>query len=135
MFAGSLVASQIISLFWLVPLALGFHSSIPGDIEQILSNALRLDGVLLGFTVALASLILGRTQRGPTRLAAYFVTTAFDSFFLSILSGFVGLLNGKSGAPLVTLVTISFTLTGVFTMIAFFAELSLHSELTKKASQ
>jgi hypothetical protein len=125
MFVGALIVSQLISLIWLALFSIGFSDHIPGSLTAILTAILRLNGVLLGFSVGLYSFFLSRIKQAFTRLATMFAMTAFVSFFFSILYGFIGLLNGDEGNPLPTLTAISFTLTGVFTMIVFFVQFSV----------
>ncbi len=117
---GALVVSQIVSLFWLALLSLGFSESISGDIGQIPVVVLRLNGVLFAFASALFSFLLSRLEVKFTKYAFLYGTTAFVSFFFAILFGFISLLSGEEANPIVHLVPISFTLTGIFVMIVFF---------------
>jgi len=111
---------------------LGYSASIPGDVEQILTTLLRLNGVLLGFTVTLFSFLMRRIKSKFTKWAFLFVTTALVSFFFAILFGLIALLNGERAQIIVQLLPISFTLTGILTMIAFVVAVGFDMENVKQ---
>lgn len=119
LFLAALGLSIVASLIWLIPLLIGYSTSIPGDIEKILTTVIQLDGVLFGFGAALFSFLLKYTEKPITQWGLAYATTAFVSFFLSILFSFIALLNGEQANTVVQLIPISFTLTGVLTIIAF----------------
>ncbi len=77
------------------------------------------------------SFLSSRKEEAFTDWANAFAATAFASFFYSILYCFIGLLNGERGLPIVTLLAISSTLTGVSTLMAFFVQFSVGAETTK----
>lgn len=134
-FIMALVASQLFSVMWLLPLSLGYFHAIPGDITSILSVVLRLDGVLFGFSLTVYSFLSTRTEDAFTDWANAFVAVAFASFFYSILYGFIGLLNGENGSPIATLLAISSTLSGIITLMAFFIQFSVGAETKEEEKE
>jgi len=130
-FLSACLVSMFGSIIWLTLFSLGYPASISGDIEQILITVLRLDGILLGFTVTLFSFLMIRIKSKFTKLAFLFVTAALVSFFFAILFGLIALLNGERAQIIVQLLPISFTLTGILTMIAFVVDVGFDMENVK----
>ena len=130
-FLSACLVSMFGSIIWLTLFSLGYPASIPGDIEQILITVLRLNGILLGFTVTLFSFLMRRIKSKFTKWAFLFVTTALVSFFFAILFGLIALLNGERAQIIVQLLPISFTLTGILTMIAFVVDVGFDMENVK----
>ena len=131
-FITALMVSQIFSLLWLTLFSTGFSETISGDVGQISAVVLRLNGILFGFTAALFSFLLSRIEGRFTKDAFLYGTTAFASFFFAILFGFISLLSGEKAIPIVHLIPISFTLTGVFIMIVFFVVVGFGIESDKQ---
>lgn len=108
-------------ILWLL-MILGFSTwnpPIKTETEQILLVNIRLNGIILSFTIGLFVFIMDRLKPEFYEWALTIATASFTSFFLSIFFGFISVLSSTQITIFFPLLPISFTIIGIISDWAF----------------
>ena len=113
--------STSLSIILLFIMILGFSTwnyPIKTETEQIILVDIRLNGVILSFTIVMFIFIMGRIKTVFYEWALTLATASLCSFSLSIFFGFISVLSG-SQHEFYPLLPISFTIVGIMTDVGF----------------
>ena len=126
--------SMFISLVFAVFFSIIFvFIPLSGDLQQVYSVILRVDAVLFGFGAALFIFSIQNHEVKQKTFIYTVVTAAFFSFSVSMMTAFVGLISGELHPFLITpIIPVSFTLTGIFTLVVFLLELGFATDEKKE---
>lgn len=117
---GFLFSTSMAMIFWFI-MVLGFSTwnyPIKTETEQVILVDVRLNGVILSFTIVMFIFIMERIKTEFLEWALTLVTASLCSFSLSIFLGFVSVLSG-SQLVFFPLIPISYTIVGIVTDIGF----------------
>jgi len=118
---GFLFSFSLGIIFWIVMIFgfLTWNPPIRTETEQIIIEDLKLNGIILSFSLALFVFIVGHLESKFYEWALSLAVATFTSFFLSIFFGFISLLSSFQPNQFFPLLPISFALTGIIIDVSF----------------
>lgn len=110
--------SMLLSFIMILGFSTFWNYPIKTETEQIILADLRLNGVILSFTIVMLIFIMERIKTVFYEWALALATASLCSFSLSIFFGFISVLS-SSQPVFFPLLPISFTIVGIMTDIGF----------------